>query len=278
MIIGYNHNVLHRNRVYHIQTEDSGIKYPHIITHLFIGGNIIASKKRSYAHLLEQNLSQEELENSVREMMKQQHKEMLLELKSGKYDNIAIPDEEGGDDIGSESPNDGAGEARSSDYSGVSIYGEGRSEPRELNTAERSVEQPEFRSPGTDIRENSPLRPKRRTSRRINTRERPRFASPTPPEVKIVDVLSALSDETDINTPPPEGDLDSSPTIPDLPQLLEMFEKGDFRSNSPAFPSEGRGTKTSERARFSALRKERFRGARSGRPTLELKPKSSDKK
>ena len=39
MIPGYNHNVKYKEGVYHIQTEDSGLDNPHIITHLFIGGN-----------------------------------------------------------------------------------------------------------------------------------------------------------------------------------------------------------------------------------------------
>jgi len=49
-LLGYNNNVRHKNRVFHIQTEDSGIKHPHIITHLFMdGGRILKSLKTSYA-------------------------------------------------------------------------------------------------------------------------------------------------------------------------------------------------------------------------------------
>ena len=60
MIIGYNHNIVHNDRVFHIQTEDSGTRYPHVITHLFVGGNILSSKKRSYSHLMEEELGEEE--------------------------------------------------------------------------------------------------------------------------------------------------------------------------------------------------------------------------
>src|SRR5690606_34821597 len=35
MIPGFNHNIKHKGRIFHIQTEDSGPKNPHIITHLF---------------------------------------------------------------------------------------------------------------------------------------------------------------------------------------------------------------------------------------------------
>ena len=49
MVVGFNHNINYKGRVYHVQTEDSGIGNPHLITHLFVGGNILASKKSSYA-------------------------------------------------------------------------------------------------------------------------------------------------------------------------------------------------------------------------------------
>ncbi|MGZ3447656.1 MAG: hypothetical protein ACXU88_18380, partial [Myxococcaceae bacterium] len=51
-VSGFNHNITHAGRVFHVQTEDSGVNNPNIITHLFVGGNILASKKTSYAELL----------------------------------------------------------------------------------------------------------------------------------------------------------------------------------------------------------------------------------
>ena len=49
-LLGYNNNVRHKGRVFHIQTEDSGAKYGHVITHLFMdGGRILKSVKSSYA-------------------------------------------------------------------------------------------------------------------------------------------------------------------------------------------------------------------------------------
>ena len=82
--VGFNHNIKHRGRMYHIQTEDSGLDNPHIITHLFVGGNILASKKTSYADIVgAENLSQ-----VVRELMEEQHKEMLRNLINGVYDDI----------------------------------------------------------------------------------------------------------------------------------------------------------------------------------------------
>lgn len=84
MIPGFNHNIKHKGRIYHIQTEDSGPKNPHIITHLFVGGNILASKKTQYADIVDQP----SYEKTVRSMMEEQHKQMLRNLVNGVYDNV----------------------------------------------------------------------------------------------------------------------------------------------------------------------------------------------
>ena len=84
MVVGFNHNIKHKGKMYHIQTEDSGLDNPHIITHLFVGGNILASKKTSYADIV----SAENLAPVVRELMEEQHKEMLRNLINGVYDDI----------------------------------------------------------------------------------------------------------------------------------------------------------------------------------------------
>ncbi len=84
MAVGFNHNIKHRGKMYHIQTEDSGLENPHIITHLFVGGNILASKKTSYADII----GADNLAQVVRELMEEQHKEMLRSLINGVYDDI----------------------------------------------------------------------------------------------------------------------------------------------------------------------------------------------
>jgi hypothetical protein len=82
-LLGYNNNVRHRGKVFHIQTEDSGVKYGHIMTHLFAdGGRILKSVKTSYAEYI----GTERMSDIVREMMKQQHKAMFISLRDGKFD------------------------------------------------------------------------------------------------------------------------------------------------------------------------------------------------
>jgi hypothetical protein len=84
VVPGFNHNIKHKGRIFHIQTEDSGPKNPHIITHLFVGGNILASKKTQYADIV----GQQDYEKTVRSMMEEQHKQMLRNLVNGVFDTV----------------------------------------------------------------------------------------------------------------------------------------------------------------------------------------------
>lgn len=77
---------MYKGEVFHVQTEDSGIANPHIITLLYRGGVIITSKKTSYADILKI----ENLEALVEELMKEQHKELMRRLKSGEFDEKAF--------------------------------------------------------------------------------------------------------------------------------------------------------------------------------------------
>ena len=85
-LLGYNTNIRHKGKVFHIQTEDSGILKPHVMTHLFAdGGRILKSQKTSYAHLLET----EDLSTQVKKLMQDQHKGMFLALREGQFDEVA---------------------------------------------------------------------------------------------------------------------------------------------------------------------------------------------
>ena len=87
-LVGYNTNVRHKGNLYHIQTEDSGVKRPHIITQLFAdGGRIIASEKTSY----QDHVDAEDLAALVKKLMQEQHKRVFIALRDGVYD------EDGGD-------------------------------------------------------------------------------------------------------------------------------------------------------------------------------------
>ena len=83
--VGFNNNVKYGGNVFHIQTEDSGLDRPHIITHLFAdGGRIIKSNKRSYA----EHVKRDDIAAYVRQLMKGQHMEMAILLREGKFDEV----------------------------------------------------------------------------------------------------------------------------------------------------------------------------------------------
>jgi hypothetical protein len=82
MIVGYNHNISHRGKTFHVQTEDSGPVRPQLVTLLYFGGTIIASKKTVYADIIKVD----HLEKVVEELAKEQHKGMLRSLTRGEFD------------------------------------------------------------------------------------------------------------------------------------------------------------------------------------------------
>jgi hypothetical protein len=82
MQLGFNENVMHKDVIYHIQTEDGGKKNPIITTLLFKEGSIIASKRTSYADIIKSD----KLGVVVKEIMRDQHGTMLKNLKDGVFD------------------------------------------------------------------------------------------------------------------------------------------------------------------------------------------------
>lgn len=83
MIPGFNHNLKYKGIMFHIQTEDSGVSNPHVITHIFIGGNIVATKKTNYDDIIKAD----RMEEVVKEIMEEQHKEVMKALLQGAYDD-----------------------------------------------------------------------------------------------------------------------------------------------------------------------------------------------
>jgi FHA domain len=91
--MGFNNNIKFRDTVFHVQTEDSGLDQPHIITHLFAdGGRVIKSHKRSYA----EHVARSDIAEFVRGLMKAQHLEMVMALRDGSFDNVLAGKEIGG--------------------------------------------------------------------------------------------------------------------------------------------------------------------------------------
>jgi hypothetical protein len=86
MLLGFNTNYRYRGVLFHVQTEDSGVENPHVITHLFHGGNIMVSRKGDYS----ERLGSANLEGEVRTLMETQHKSMLKGLQRGEFDPVIL--------------------------------------------------------------------------------------------------------------------------------------------------------------------------------------------
>jgi hypothetical protein len=84
-LTGFNSNFRYRGMSFHIQTEDSGMARPHIITHLFAdGGQVIKTLRVDYS----QHVSGPDCRTVVQRMMRDQHRAMANDLRKGLVDAI----------------------------------------------------------------------------------------------------------------------------------------------------------------------------------------------
>ncbi len=82
MLTGYNTDFKFQGKVYHVQTEDGGANSPFITSLLYHQGAILASRKTSYADILKADC----LDEVVRELMMEQHKQMIRDLMQGRLE------------------------------------------------------------------------------------------------------------------------------------------------------------------------------------------------
>ncbi len=82
MLTGYNTDFKFQGNVYHCQTEDGGTNNPFITSLMYHQGAILARRKTSYEDIIKADC----LEEVVRELMMEQHKQMIRDLMQGKLD------------------------------------------------------------------------------------------------------------------------------------------------------------------------------------------------
>jgi len=85
VITGFNTDIKHNEKVYHVQTEDKGAGNPYIESLVYVGGEILASKKTSYAEQLKGGVD----EKWIGGLMEQQHRTMIAAIKRGRFDGPA---------------------------------------------------------------------------------------------------------------------------------------------------------------------------------------------
>lgn len=83
MLTGFNTDLKHAERVYHIQTEDRGLSNPVVESLVYVGGEILLSKKSPYAdHVKGDQID----EKAVRELMDLQHRRIIEAIRRGRFD------------------------------------------------------------------------------------------------------------------------------------------------------------------------------------------------
>ncbi len=184
-LLGYNTNVRHLGKLYHIQTEDSGTSHGHIFTHLFAdGGRIIASKKTTYSQYIDTT----RYPGIVKQLMRESHKAMFIALRDCVYDE----DEAGAQQPAADAPTEKVAEPEASSLPEL-----------DLDALERAAELMLAKSAAAKTRRNTAQRGTGRYKQTVATRTKSERPSKMPKgtelqHAKSLDevILSYLADDS----------------------------------------------------------------------------------
>lgn len=84
MITGFNTDVEHEGVVYHVQTEDKGLDSPLILSLVYAGGAILASKRSPYEDLIAAGFD----EAALAQRLKRQHRLICAAINAGRIDEL----------------------------------------------------------------------------------------------------------------------------------------------------------------------------------------------
>jgi hypothetical protein len=84
VITGFNTDVEHEGVTYHVQTEDKGLKSPLILSLVYVGGTILASKRTPYDDLIAAGFD----ENKLAERLQRQHKLICAAIHTGRIEDL----------------------------------------------------------------------------------------------------------------------------------------------------------------------------------------------
>lgn len=83
MITGFNTDIRHGDRVFHVQTEDRGLGNPIVESLVYVGGQILLSKRSPYADLV---IDGKPDEKAVKQLMDLQHRRIIEAIRRGRFD------------------------------------------------------------------------------------------------------------------------------------------------------------------------------------------------
>jgi hypothetical protein len=84
VITGFNTDIVYEGVTYHVQTEDKGLATPLILSLVYDGGTILASKRSPYNDLLVDEFD----EKKLTERLQKQHKLICAAIKGGRIEDL----------------------------------------------------------------------------------------------------------------------------------------------------------------------------------------------
>lgn len=86
MITGFNTDVEHDGVIYHVQTEDKGLATPLILSLVYTGGEVLASKRSPYEDLITAGFD----EATLAERIQRQHRLICAAIHAGRVEDIKL--------------------------------------------------------------------------------------------------------------------------------------------------------------------------------------------
>ena len=83
MITGQNSEVVHDELAFHVQTEDKGRDNPMLESLVYLGGQVLACTRTSYADELEEGCTEEDIAG----LLDRQHQVMIAAVERGRFDD-----------------------------------------------------------------------------------------------------------------------------------------------------------------------------------------------
>jgi len=84
VITGFNTDIEHNSVVYHVQTEDKGLATPFILSLVYVGGAILASKRTPYSDLIASGFDAD----ALAERLQRQHTLICAAINAGRIDDL----------------------------------------------------------------------------------------------------------------------------------------------------------------------------------------------
>jgi hypothetical protein len=89
MITGFNTDIEFEGKIFHVQTEDRGLDHPVIESLVYVGGEILSSRKTPYDDLIESGSFEESV---LQQRLKTQHLTVIREIQTGSmFEGEQIP-------------------------------------------------------------------------------------------------------------------------------------------------------------------------------------------